>query len=296
MLEEEFQNFQKVLKGRWNNGTIEQYELWTKRFIKWIQETGIKSDHPRVLLEWDNILCDGIAPQPWKKYEDLKTYEYKYGTRLIALSAAKLFLNLGVGIKGSDLPKINKIIRGEEPEFRPDFLSIEQVEKLFESARKPQHEVMMKLGYNLIMRAKELLVVKKEDIDFHEETIYVHAAKESVSRTLTIDNLNNLGIKCEKTTIECLRELAEERTNYMFLTYDKVRPWKSDSWRAQFMNAYNCGWHAFARHSPIIHRLEIGQPFEEVWIRARHKHPAMTARYAVKVAREAPEYMRKESR
>ncbi len=50
------------------------------------------------------------------------------------------------------------------------------------------------------------------------------------------------------------------------------------------------GFHVFARHSPITHRLEAGESFGDVYRRSRHRHPNMTARYSQLVGVESPDF------
>jgi len=282
---EKIHEFRLRLKNRWDDKTIESYTKWVARFL----DSGLDETDPNVLYLWDDYLYDkGMS----------------YNTRLIALSAVKLYQRFVVGINKSDLPEVHEVIRGEPPAFKPKYVDIKTVNQIFEEPWEVegrdyeialQHATMIKLGYNLILRAEELVHIRKEDIDLKEGTVFVHAAKGSMSRRIYIDDLTRFGIKDDPSTLECLRELASMRSNYLFLTYGKVRPWSSASWRAQFLQQYGrkygTNWHAFARHSPIIHRLEAGEPFEDVWLRARHKNPTMTARYAALVGRRPPRFM-----
>jgi len=290
MNESKLKIFEEKIKNRWEEKTVKEYVRWVRKFLM----SGFDEDDAEVLYLWDDSL-----------YKE----GYSYNSRLVALSAVKLYQRFVAGIRKSDLPEVHEVARGSPPEFKPKYVDISVVSKIFEEPRKLaekevrpwkeevvfQHEAMLKLGYNLILRAVELLRIRRDDVDLREGTVFIRAAKGSISRKVEIDDLTRFGIEEDPSTFECIRELMKSRSNYLFLAYGKTRPWSSISWRNEFLRLYGrkyeTNWHAFARHSPIIHRLQLGESFEDVWLRARHKNPIMTARYAAFVGRKAPRFM-----
>jgi len=273
----DFKEFQERIEGRRDPGTIKMYTYWIKRYLSWTEDRV-----PESILDFDRALYDGKEKFEWLKG---RTYKYSRNSRLVAMSAVKIYLMWGVGVPLSDLPKVKGNVLGTKSDFRPKTYTLEEIEAIQQSACNEQCLAMLKLGYDAIMRAAEIVRVRKED--FKDNFLYVHAAKGSYSRW----------IELAPETMEALQPVFERRPNYLFFNYlgKGGKPYRAHSWSVHFLRSHKMknkgGWHAYARHSPITHLLNKGVPFEQVWYRARHKNPEITAQYLNIVGREIPQWV-----
>lgn len=270
----QFKKFKNRLEGRRSESTIKEYTKWTERFIQWTDKR-----NPQVLLDWDEYLYDLDKTPPWESRKS-KGHSYAYGSRSVAMSAVKLFLDWGCDVPKGNIPTVKGNILGEEPDFKPTHYSRQRVEDLQQEACNNEERALLKLGYDAIMRPVELTRVRKEDLDWTAGTIFVHAAKESYSREIEI----------EDDTLEALGEI-----NLPFeLSFIKTPEGKNvHTLCMHFIIVHDISLHAYCRHAPIVHRLQDGQPFGLVHLRARHKNPEMTGRYARYIGREVPKWAKR---
>jgi len=273
----DFKKFQERIQGRRDPGTIKMYTYWIKRYLSWTSDRS-----PESILDFDRALYEGKEKFKWLRG---KTYKYSRSSRLIAMSAVKIYLMWGVGVPLSDLPTVKGNILGIKSDFQPKIYTEEEIKIIQDGACDEQCLAMLKLGYDAIMRAAEIVRVRKED--FKDNFLYVHAAKGSYSRW----------IELSPETLAALEPIFQERKHYLFMTYKSKggKPFFPHSWSVHFIRNHKLenkgGWHAYARHSPITHLLNKGVPFEQVWYRARHKNPEITARYLNIVGREIPQWV-----
>jgi len=203
------------------------------------------------------------------------------------MSAVKIYLMWGVGIPLSDLPTVKENVLGLKSDFRPKVYTEEEIRIIQGGACDEQCYAMLKLGYDAIMRAAEVVRVRKDD--FKDNYLYVHAAKGSFSRWIDLS----------QDTMEALQPLFEKRKHYLFMTYKNKggKPFFAHSWSVHFIRNHKIedrgAWHSYARHSPITHLLNQGVPFEQVWYRSRHRNPEVTAQYLGVVGRDIPQWIPK---
>ncbi|KXA94632.1 hypothetical protein AKJ65_03865 [candidate division MSBL1 archaeon SCGC-AAA259E19] len=212
---------------------------------------------------------------------------FSYRSRIQALSAAKLYLQL---MYGARLDRdVDEFVSGEEPEFTPEYYEKEEVEEIFEKTENctyPHCHVMTRLGYDCILRCAELVAVRKEDVDLSRRTLEVRAVKRSIPREVQFSG----------ETAGLLEPVMKNReSGHLFLTYETkgregVKPFEPESWSRHFRREHGAKFHKLARHSSIIHKLQDGWDFGDVYLQARHQHPSMTAKYAEFAGVEAPEW------
>lgn len=282
--ESAIEDFQSRITGRRvTEQTANKYGRWVKRFEMW---RGDPEPDIETLIDFDTILAD----EDWKEYPwENKTGRripdaYAYRSRNVALSAAKLWCRIHHG--NEIIEEVQNIVSGEPAPFDPPYISKNDVEAVFDTARDDCDvsgcEAALRLTYDAIMRAVELTSVKREDIDFDQGTIYVRAAKGS----------DNAEISLSGETLGHLRQYIEtEQPGGTVFKNSYDNGWGASSWCSHVRNNHHeVGAHSFGRHTPIIHRLNDGEPFGDVYRRARHSNPAMTARYARVVGVEIPDW------
>lgn len=77
-------------------------------------------------------------------------------------------------------PKRNKSI--------PEVLTIEEIKKMIDSTPNFKHKIIIKLLYGCGFRVSEIINLKKEDLNFNENLIYIHLAKGRKDRFVKIPN------------------------------------------------------------------------------------------------------------
>jgi len=143
-------------------------------------------------------------------------------------------------------------------------------------------EAALRVTYDGILRAAELTGIRRDDLDLQNGTLDVRAVKGSMNTTISLD----------PATVDALdRHIRENGVGDVVFTNTYGNGWKPSSWCSHFRNFHHeAGAHSFGRHSPIVHRLQCGEDFGDVYRRARHSHPQMTTRYARVVGVDIPDW------
>jgi site-specific recombinase XerD len=258
--------------------TADDYEMWIQRFFDWFDGGPITEG---VLIDFDDALQD-TDEVPWNP----GIAEYAYQTRQKALSAVMLWARK---MEGEHFESdVGDLVMGEPADFQPTVLDESEVQAVLEQpCDNPGCKAARHLGYEAIMRCKEISLVQPQDLNPEENTVYIRAVKGSVSRDIGV------GARTMDILLEQRERIQQEFNDPSYLFYNKYRlPWSADAWGNHFRrNHHEAGFHAFAKHTPITRRLEDGEPFGEVWTRARHAHPEMTSRYCSIAGREKPEWV-----
>lgn len=282
----------RVVGRRINEDTYNLYENWVSRFEMWRP-----GGDPTLgdLIDFDTWLADEeMTDYPWENARGRPAPdEYAYQTRTIALSAVKLWLRINYDTTIEE--DVQDIVSGEPAPFDPHYLTRQEVEDVFEDAddacQCPGCEAALRVTYDAVLRASELVLLSRQDIDFDAGTAYVTATKGS----------DNAEIALADETLRSLRRHidAEDRDGVLFKN-SYGRAWTKESW-ALHVRRKHCesGAHSFGRHTPIVHRLEHpewfedmreGDAFGQVFQRARHSNPGMTSRYARLVGADIPDW------
>lgn len=278
---EQFRN--RIVGRRVKERTADQYESWIRRFEMW---RGTPEPDLGTLIDFDSVLAD---PQwreyPWENAVGRPAPDaYAYRTRILALSAVKLWLRLHYNHEITE--EVQNIVSGEPEPFDPPYISEDDVSRVIggavDACNNTGCEAALRLSYDAILRAAELTLVRTEDVDLTAGTLDVRAVKGSMNATVSLG----------ADTVRALeRHVTENDVRNVMFTNTYGNKWKPSSWSEHFRTYHHeAGSHSFGRHSPIVHRLQRGEPFGEVYRRARHKHPAMTTRYARVVGVDIPDW------
>lgn len=280
-----YDQFENRIRGREVNSdqTVNLYRMWAMRFESWRPR-----DEPSeaMLRDFDTLLHEETRTDyPWENHRGRPAPDaYAHASRVQAISALKLWARIQYGVTIETVPQ--DIVFGEPEPFDPHYLPPEEIDSVIEGADDACSnggcKAAIALGYDAIMRGAELTAVRRQDVDPDAGTVYVRSVKGSNRATISLgDRASNL--------LAAHVEKYPDRDRLFRNAYD--RAWKPQAWNNHFRRAHHeAGFHAFARHSPIVNRLNDGQPFGEVYRRARHKHPEMTTRYARLVGVEPPEW------
>jgi integrase len=283
-VEEEIATFRERAVGRRiNEETFSEYARWIKRF-----ETFLETDEPTIgdIEAFDSMLHDPERNDyPWPEGPGPKAPDsYAYQTRIIALSAVKQWLRRQYTNTIPEKPK--QIALGDPDPFDPTYLDQETVFGIIDAADEDCDcagcMAALRLSYDAILRASELVQVERDHIDLDAGTIVVQATKGSRQAELGLDD----------ETVSLLADHIAEYPDRDRLFHNSYgRAWRRNAWTNHFRRKHHeCGTHAFGRHSPIFHLFETGNSFGEVYRRARHVSPDMTASYARKVDVDVPEW------
>lgn len=282
--EADIDQFKERITGRRvNEDTAGKYTRWVQRFEMWRPAGEPDLD---TLLDFDSVLADpGWTDYPWENVTGRHAPdEYAYRTRTVAISAAKLWCRLHH--RQQIVEEVQHIVSGEADPFDPPYISEDDVEDAIRSARDDCDcagcEAALRISYDAILRGAEMTRIRREDLDRSAGTLRVRSVKGSM----------NTGVSLAPETVEALdRHITEEQPPNLVFTNTYGNGWKSSSWCTHFRrNHHEAGSHSFGRHSPIVHRLQRGESFGDVYRRARHQHPAMTARYARLVGIDIPDW------
>lgn len=274
----------RVVPRRIKEETADHYERWIRRFEAFTADV----EEPTLghVEDFDSLLFDeGRNDYPWTQGNGKAPPDsYAYQTRTLALSAVKSWLRREYGVDIIEQPQT--IALGEPSDFSPTYLTMEEVQQTIAEADDAclnmGCEAALRLSYDAILRASELVQVRREDIDFEDGSIYVRATKGS--------RQSEVGL--QQSTLDALREYIEltGREGHLFLN-SRGEPYTANAWTSHFLTCHHdAGSHAFGRHSPIYHLLEQGEPFGDVYRRARHRNPDVTASYARKVGANVPDW------
>ncbi len=280
--------FRERISGRkWNPLTVRQYVVWARRLEAWAKLHNQEPESfPGLMFDFDTYLANLPRNPPWGSTKK-KGDSYAYRSRVQALSAAKLYLQL---MYGARLERdVDQFVSGQQPQFKPEWYTREEAHKIFRDTANcsyPSCRAMTRLGYDCILRCAELVKVQKNDIDMNRKTLEVRAVKHSIPREVGFT---------EKTKALLEPVMERRKTGHLFLTYETedrpgVKPFQPQSWSRHFRREHNAKFHKLCRHSSIIHKLQEGWRFGDVYLQARHRHPSMTAKYAEYAAVEVPEW------
>lgn len=265
--------------------TVDEYCSWIERYFDWHTDNGNGEITEGTLRDFDSELRSDV-PLGYRKGA------YSYQTRVKAVSAVVKYSEV---MHDSDSVATGQVGRavgdmchGEEQQFDPHVLDDDETERvLTEHCKTPGCLAARKAGFDLILRASEAMDMRPEDIDWEASTVYVRAKKGSLSKTLSVgdDALDALGDQYDWVTSQF------DNPTKLFYDTAMVKGWSPEAWSAHFIRKHHsAGFHAFARHTSIVHHLkEVG--FGETFVRARHSHPNMTARYSSVVDIEIPDWV-----
>lgn len=285
--------------GRDNtDSTVSHYKSWGMRFQEWLDMEGREPDK-QSWVDFDTLLRDGDAlgalveesgvMEPWDDHRPWKSCSppadgYSYNTRLMALSAAKSWLDFRHEIEFTDRAqdKVHNVVKGETPPFDPVIAGPEEVRRVLRECEECDADAcgtMARVGYDAVMRAIEITRVEWGDVDLDRGTIYVRAAKGGKSRHVRLSDRTLEELEDYMTLVRS-RFDDPQYLFYSFYAWTYNKPWSRDGWSAHFANNHwKAGWHSFARHSAITNRLNAGESLSDVSRRARHVHLTTTQRY-----------------
>lgn len=287
--EDDMQAFRDRVVGRSiGEDTFTAYKLWINRFEMWYSNEN-REGPPKLrdLEDFDSMLED--PTHDWYLWDNSvgrpAPSSYSYSSRNQAISAVKKWVRRQYGVDIPEQP--GDIVRGSEDEFDPTYLSHERVGEVLDESwgacQCPGCTAALSLSYDAILRASELVRVTFSDFDAQQGDVYVTASKGSRNSTLTVS----------EQTVELIEEYidqADHSSGKLFRnTYGD--PWNKQSWASHVLRCHVPeGSHAWGRHTPILHMLQAGQPFGDVYRRARHVNPSTTARYARYVDVDVPSW------
>ncbi|KXA89531.1 hypothetical protein AKJ40_02150 [candidate division MSBL1 archaeon SCGC-AAA259M10] len=152
--------FERRITGRkWSSKTTRQYLLWAERLLLWAETQGELDSAEGVMFDFDEYLSSLPEDPPWSGNKR-EGEGFSYRTRIQALSAVKLFLELMVGARIDR--DVDEFVSGEEPEFEPEWYTKEETEKIFREAENcsyPHCLVMTRLGYDCILRVRDGMLI-----------------------------------------------------------------------------------------------------------------------------------------
>lgn len=272
----------RTVGRRISEATFGQYSTWIERFEWWRSEP---TPDLGTIIDFDSYLQDpGRTDYPWENIRGRPAPdEYAHSTRILAISALKLWLRLQYDVRVEEEPQ--NIAAGEPAPFEPHYLSKNDVQDVFREASTACDaagcEAACRVTYDAILRASELSLLSPGDIDWENGIVDVTATKGSHDSKIEVEN----------DTMEALWDAYNETSGERLFENSYGRSWKANSWATHFRRDHHeAGAHSFGRHSPIVHMMNGGDDFGEVYRRARHRHPDMTARYARFVGTSVPDW------
>ena len=280
--------FQRRVQNRViSEDTFNDYWRWIERFERWMDAERIDEPSLAVLEDFDHYLDDSTeSAYVWRsKGGPSPPRSYSYSTRIKAISAVKLWIRREYNVRIDEEP--NDICIGDEGTFDPTYLSKSEVRETIEAAPEACScngcKEALVVSYEAVMRASEVAKARVDDLDFSSNELYVRASKGSVNRDISLP----------EETMEMLSTYLQDResnSEYLFTnTYGD--PWTKNSWAVHLREYHNdAGSHSWGRHTPIIHMLQDGVDFGDVYRRTRHKNPQTLTRYARKVGRGVPDW------
>lgn len=207
---------------------------------------------------------------------DIKEFLYHYaekkraGNSLNVVTNALRFMMVEVlhksartGIKYSKTPK--RIA---------EFLTIDEVKRLTDSIMNPKHKLMIKLMYGTGLRVSELVMLKKQDIDFEQQIGWVRGGKGNKDRMLILP----------KCLIEDLKMLVDGSKYYLFSgnkgSHYSTRSIAEILKKATRISGINKNVHPHTlRHSFATHLLENGNDVLVVQALLGHSEARTTMAY-----------------
>jgi Phage integrase family. len=284
------ESFRERVVGRSvSKETFAEYERWIKRFEAWnpSEEPGLPE-----LEDFDTLLNDGSRiGYPWDNARGPSAPDsYAYRTRIIAISAVKMWIRRHYGVRVPEEP--DDIVMGEQERFDPTYLPRSRIPEIIDAAPEACGndgcKAALALSYDAILRAVELTRLEYNDITLPDEAggtalVDVPAAKGSRASTLSVSDATG------DLLARHLDPDAPTGSTPLF-TNTHGNPWSRNAWASHVIE-HHCpeGSHAFGRHSPILHMMEE-EGFGPTYRRARHQNPQTTAKYARLVGESTPEW------
>ena len=223
----------------------------------------------RQLLEHAKKLPDQIDSQDIKNFLAYKMSDKASASNILFLSSVRFAYS---NLLGKD-PTLG-IKRPKKENKLPVVLTKEEVLKLFDSAENFKSNLMLKLLYSSGLRVSELVNLKKENLDFNENTGWVRAGKGKKDRMFILS---------EKLSKK-LKKFADKHNdwNYLF-SKDKhltTRNIQKIVQKAAQKAGINKGVHPHTlRHSYATHLLENGTDIRKIQILLGHSSLSTTERY-----------------
>lgn len=272
------EQFRERIRGRDINdeSNLSSYCTWVERFLEW--QGGDR------ISEGDLRDFDSALENPSTLHFTNRTDPYAHSTRIYALSAVKKWAEVMQDVEIRT--DVNDLVRGSPVPFRPTILDRSDVHELLNEPCDIRGCLAARnVGHDAIMRGAEVMDARPQDVDPEAGTIYVRAKKNSDPR--------EIGVAPETTALlmEHIDFVKDRfvRPTKLFYTKSMTMGMSPNAWTQHFRRVHHeAGFHSFARHTAIVHRLEDGEDFYDVFLRARHKHVSMTARYASIAGRTVP--------
>ena len=279
-----------------SEGTFKDYQRWIRRFEMWCASMGVDEPGIADVEDFDSFLADESRTEyPWENVRGRPAPDaYSYRSRINAASAVKLWITREYNTRLPETP--SDICIGEPAPFDPTYLPPQEVTETVTAAEEACTvdgcEAALRLSYDAVMRASEVVSVTRDDIDLDAGTVYVRATKGSQNAEVGIDRQT-------ADALEAFMQRYPDRDRLFRNAYG--RAWQASAWATHVQRKHaSAGSHAFGRHSPVMHRLEgadvaimdapFTDDFGDVFRRARHSNPSMTVKYARVVGVDIPEW------
>jgi integrase len=281
--EEKFEFKERVVGRSISEDTFDAYWLWIKRFERW---TDAEPSLP-ILEDFDSFLdSERRTDYPWTNATGRPAPDsYSHSSRTQAISALVMWARRQYGINVPEQP--DDIVRGEPEPFSPTYLTREDVSETMEAAADGCNcygcRAALAVSYDAILRASELVILSVDDLSLESQELAVTAKKGSRDSTLTLGD----------RTADILRDYLDNRESDSdrLFTNTYGGDWTKQAWSDHFrLQHHEAGSHSWGRHTPILHMLQSGSSFGDVYRRARHQNPSTTAKYARYVDAEVPSW------
>jgi integrase len=281
--EEKFEFKERVVGRSISEDTFDAYWLWIKRFERW---TDAEPSLP-ILEDFDSFLdSERRTDYPWTNATGRPAPDsYSHSSRTQAISALVMWARRQYGINVPEQP--DDIVRGEPEPFSPTYLTREDVSETMEAAADGCNcygcRAALAVSYDAILRASELVILSVDDLSLESQELAVTAKKGSRDSTLTLGD----------RTTDILRDYLDNRESDSdrLFTNTYGGDWTKQAWSDHFrLQHHEAGSHSWGRHTPILHMLQSGSSFGDVYRRARHQNPSTTAKYARYVDAEVPSW------
>jgi integrase len=281
--EEKFEFKERVVGRSISEDTFDAYWLWIKRFERW---TDAEPSLP-ILEDFDSFLdSERRTDYPWTNATGRPAPDsYSHSSRTQAISALVMWARRQYGINVPEQP--DDIVRGEPEPFSPTYLTREDVSETMEAAADGCNcygcRAALAVSYDAILRASELVILSVDDLSLESQELAVTAKKGSRDSTRTLGD----------RTTDILRDYLDNRESDSdrLFTNTYGGDWTKQAWSDHFrLQHHEAGSHSWGRHTPILHMLQSGSSFGDVYRRARHQNPSTTAKYARYVDAEVPSW------
>ncbi|MEM1676053.1 MAG: site-specific integrase [Desulfurococcaceae archaeon] len=155
--------------------TVKAYRSAILDFLKYIGNRDLRNISLRDVIAWRNTrIKEGFDRSRSKESNSWKTTIHYY-----TMFLNRFFEWLGLNIK---IPRVSK------PARRIDILSEDEINKLMNSVRDPVDNIILRLLLDTGIRARELLSIRVEDIDFKEKLIRIVNSKYGRERYVVVKN------------------------------------------------------------------------------------------------------------